>query len=42
MMRQMGEKLTERELEDMMKEADFNGDGKIDFDGITCIFLFIY
>jgi hypothetical protein len=29
----IGEKLTESELLDMMEEADTNGDGKIDYAG---------
>ena len=33
MMGQIGERLTEDELDNMMKEADLNGDGQIDFKG---------
>ena len=33
MMGQLGERLTDDELENMMKEADLNGDGQIDFKG---------
>ena len=33
MMGQIGERLTEDELDDMMREADLNGDGQIDFKG---------
>lgn len=29
----MGEKLTEKEVDEMLKKADKNGDGKIDYDG---------
>lgn len=29
----MGEKLTDKEVDEMMKKADKNGDGKIDYDG---------
>lgn len=29
----MGEKLTDKEVDEMMKNADKNGDGKIDYDG---------
>lgn len=32
-MRKLGEGLTERELEDMMKQADIDGDGKINYEG---------
>ena len=33
MMTQLGERLTDDELEEMMSEADLNGDGLIDFTG---------
>lgn len=33
MMTQLGERLTDDELEEMMSEADLNGDGLIDFKG---------
>ena len=33
MMGQLGERLTDDELDDMMREADLNGDGQIDFKG---------
>ena len=33
MMGQLGERLTDDELDNMMKEADLNGDGQIDFKG---------
>ena len=32
-MKNLGEKLTEEEVSDMLKEADKNGDGKIDYNG---------
>lgn len=32
-MMNLGEKLSEKEVDDMLKEADINGDGKIDYDG---------
>ena len=32
-MKNLGEKLTEEEVQDMLKEADKNGDGKIDYNG---------
>ena len=35
----MGEPLTETELDIMMKDADKNKDGKIDYEG-NCIFSF--
>ena len=34
-MTSLGEKLTEEEVGEMMKEADLNGDGYINFEGIT-------
>lgn len=33
MMGQLGERLTDDELDNMMKEADLNGDGQIGFKG---------
>ena len=33
MMGQLGERLTEDELDEMMREADLNEDGQIDFKG---------
>lgn len=33
-MEQLGEKLTDGELDDMMKEADGNGDGFVSKDGV--------
>lgn len=32
-MQNLGEKLTEKELQDMMREADVDGDGKINYEG---------
>lgn len=34
MMTSLGEKLTEEEVSEMMREADLDGDGFIDFEGI--------
>lgn len=34
MMKSMGEKLSQKQIVDMMKFADLNGDGKIDYQGI--------
>ena len=33
-MTSLGEKLTEEEVSEMMREADLDGDGFIDFEGI--------
>lgn len=35
-MTNLGEKLTEEEVEDMIKEADMDGDGMINYDGKIC------
>lgn len=32
-MMNLGEKLTEEEVDDMIKEADMNGDGMVNYDG---------
>lgn len=32
-MTNLGEKLTEEEVEDMIKEADIDGDGMVNYDG---------
>ncbi len=40
-MKNLGEHLTDAEVNDMIKEADVNGDGEIDYDGML-IFKLIY
>ena len=35
MMGNLGEKLTDAEVDEMIKEADTDGDGQIDYDGKT-------
>ena len=35
-MTNLGEKLTDAEVKEMLREADTNGDGKIDYDGTSC------
>lgn len=32
----MGEKLIEKEVDEMMEKVDKNGDGKIDYEGKWC------
>ena len=34
-MKKLGDCLTDKELDDMMKQADINGDGKIDYEGMS-------
>ena len=36
-MASLGEKLSEEELDEMMREADVDGDGQINFEGGPCI-----
>lgn len=38
-MKSLGEQLTDDEIEDMIREADINGDGQVDFEGLL-FFLF--
>ncbi|KAF7377611.1 Calmodulin-like protein [Mycena sanguinolenta] len=38
-MRSLGEKLTDREVEEMIREADVDGDGEINYDGNVAPFL---
>lgn len=33
----MGEHMSQREINAIVKEADDNGDGTVDFEGINCI-----
>ena len=42
MMTSLGEKLTEEEISEMMKEADLDGDGFIDFEGSKRVYPRIY
>lgn len=37
-MTNLGEKLTEEEVEDMIKEADMDGDGMVNYDGKSRMF----
>ncbi|XP_054710375.1 calmodulin-A-like, partial [Uloborus diversus] len=36
-MRQLGEKLSDDEVLDMIREADLNGDGRVDYNEFVCI-----
>jgi calmodulin len=38
-MANLGEKLTEQEVDEMIKEADTNGDGKVDYTGTVAQYL---
>jgi calmodulin len=39
-MTNLGEKLTDEEIEEMIKEADMDGDGQVNYDGkIICLSL---
>ena len=38
----MGEKLTKEEVADMLKEADKNGDGVIDYDGKDPVLVMLF
>lgn len=40
-MKSMGEKLSDTELAEMIKKADKSGDGKVDYEGRNCWFLFV-
>ena len=39
-MANLGEKLTDEEVEEMIKEADLDGDGQVNFDGT--LFILVY
>lgn len=44
-MKQLGEPLSDEQLSDMMREADSNGDGKIDFKAremVHVLFFFFF
>lgn len=33
----MGEHMSQREIDAIVKEADDNGDGTVDFEGVNCL-----
>ena len=35
----LGENLSNKELKDMMDEADIDGNGGVDFDGMSCFVI---
>ena len=39
-MANLGEKLTDEEVEEMIKEADLDGDGQVNFDGTPFILVY--
>lgn len=38
-MTNLGEKLTDEEVDEMIREADIDGDGQVNYEGIAIIFL---
>ena len=40
-MKKLGEGLSDKELEDMMKQADIDGDGRINYEGMIIIIIII-
>ena len=37
----LGEKLSDEELEEMIREADIDGDGQVNYEGM-CIYLYVW
>ena len=42
MMANLGEKMTDAEIDDMLREADTDGDGKIDYKGNKIVIIRVY
>ena len=41
-MKKLGEELSKEEIEEMVKEADADGNGEIEFSGLLSFFVFIF
>ena len=41
-MSNLGENLTEAEIDEMIREADMDGDGQVDYEGENWLFFFSY
>lgn len=40
-MTNLGEKLTDEEVDEMIREADIDGDGQVNYEGISTFFLHV-
>ena len=41
-MQNLGEQMTDEEIDEMIREADMDGDGKISYEGAMLLKLFIF